>query len=149
MSKSGVSYKGDLPAQQALALLENLVESLKKGSVCVQVDQEHVVMGLSKSTPVGVEIGASQKKGKRRLSLELSWSDPKHDAEQASAIMIGTQAPTEAAPKTTPAAAPVEKPAVPKKAAPKKAVPKKKAAAPKKASKKATTRKKATSPKNK
>jgi len=165
LSKNGVSYKADLPTSQALALLENLVESLKKGSVCVQVDKEYVVMGLGKTTPMEVEVSASQKKGKKRLSLELSWSDPKQGAEQAPAIMIGTQAPPAETPSPAPAPpakppAPAAKPPAPKPAKPpvpapvvapaaKRPAPKKETAAPKKAAKKITTRKKAASPKTK
>lgn len=136
MSKNGVTYKADLSAPQALAHLENLVASLQKGSVCVQVDKEYVVLGLDQAASVDVEISASQKKGKRRLSLELSWSDPKHQEEQAPSIVIGSQAPPMEPPRPAPPAespAPAAKPAEPqKKAAP----------APKKAAKKTATRKK-------
>jgi amphi-Trp domain-containing protein len=125
MSKNGVSYKGTISSQGALAHLENLVRSLKTGSACVQVEKDHVVLKLDQASPVSMEIGAASKKGKNRFSLELSWEDPKQGAERTPAMIISTRAPE---PDPAPVK-PVQAPAAPKAPAPAPAQAKKKVAA--------------------
>ncbi|MCF8033171.1 MAG: amphi-Trp domain-containing protein [Desulfarculaceae bacterium] len=148
MGKNEISYKAGLPASQALEHLENLVQSLRKGSVCLQVGGEQLVMGLNKAAPLELEISASEKKGKNRLSLELSWKELKPGEGQSPEMLISSQPPApDPAPKAPAAASKTPKKKAPAKKA---AAPKtKRAAKPKGAAAKKTTRKKAASAKAK
>ena len=75
MAKKEISYKASLPHHQAIKHLENLVASLKKGSVCLQVGEDYVLLKLDEVVPMDIEVEASEKKGKNRLSLELAWRE--------------------------------------------------------------------------
>ncbi|MCB2225032.1 MAG: amphi-Trp domain-containing protein [Desulfarculaceae bacterium] len=152
MGKNEISYKAGLGASQALGHLEDLVRKLKAGSVCLQVGGEHVSLTLDSGAPLELSLSASQKKGKNRLSLELSWKDLQRGEGAVPAMVISSEPP---APEPSPApAAPAREPAAPKAAkpaaAPKTAAPKtKRAASPKRAAAKKSTRKKAASAKTK
>ena len=71
MEKKSVTFKGDLDATSVVKYLENLVKSLKGGTVCFQQKNDFVT--LKTSSRIEVELSANQKKGKEKLSIELSW----------------------------------------------------------------------------
>ncbi len=147
MPKNEVSYKASLPAHQALIHLENLVDSLKKGSVYLQVGQAQVILNLDEVLTMDVAVGASEKKGKNRISWELSWKKVRPDSQETASILISSQAPGAAEPATAKPAAKAAK--APAKTAAKKTTQAKKPAAKKKSPRKAPTKKAAKTAKSK
>ena len=106
MPKKEISYKDSLPLHQAMSHLENLVDSLKKGAVCMQVGREYVLFNLDGGVPMEVQVSASEKKGKNRITVELTWREAAQKEQDAIPLMIGSQAP-----KKTKDAGPAEVPA--------------------------------------
>lgn len=122
MAKNEISYKADLPAHQAVSHLENLVESLKRGSVCLQVGGEYVALALDKAALPELSMGASEKKGKYRLTWELSWKEAAPAAAGPPDLQITNRPPAEP-PAPTPAATPPKQSAASPKAEPQKKPP--------------------------
>ena len=71
MKKSEVSLKANLDFAGALKCLEDLVASFKEKTVCVSRGEHCVV--LKPGEHLELELEAACKKGKQKLSLELSW----------------------------------------------------------------------------
>ncbi|MBF0482023.1 MAG: amphi-Trp domain-containing protein [Desulfovibrionaceae bacterium] len=71
MSKCEMSLKGNVDFAGAIALLGDIVKSFKDKTVCIQKGGEFVT--LNPVEPIAFEIEAQRKKGKQKLSIELSW----------------------------------------------------------------------------
>jgi amphi-Trp domain-containing protein len=108
METGKIEVKQTLPYKEAVRYLEDLVASLKEGTIVVSREQEHVT--LTPAETVGIELSAKTKKGKAKFSLELSW------AEECASAAERQPAAGKAAPKKT-----ATKKAGPKKAAARKA----------------------------
>lgn len=67
--KISVHSTVDLPT--AIAAIEDLVASLKAGTVCVIRGEEYVT--LKPESRVEMDVAAASKKAKGSLKLELSW----------------------------------------------------------------------------
>ena len=70
MGKKEFEFKGLVDRQRLIDLLQNLVDSLKKGQVCFQRGPEYVVLNLDENQPLEVGISAGEKKGKNKFDLE-------------------------------------------------------------------------------
>ncbi len=124
MSKKEISYKASLAHHQAVGHLEKLVESLKQKSVCLQVGEEYVLLSLDEGLPMELEVNASEKKGKNRLTLELTWREVRLKDSYNESMIISSRAPSRrepppATPEPAATAPPSEKAADKPKAAPK------------------------------
>jgi amphi-Trp domain-containing protein len=86
METGKIEVKQTLPYKEAVRYLEDLVASLKEGTIVVSREQEHVT--LTPAETVGIELSAKTKKGKAKFSLELSWAE-----ECASGLSIGSTVP--------------------------------------------------------
>jgi amphi-Trp domain-containing protein len=71
MSKCEMNLKGNVDFTAAIALLGDIVKSFKDKTVCIQKGGEFVT--LKPTEPIAFEIAAQRKKGKQKLSIELSW----------------------------------------------------------------------------
>lgn len=71
MSKKEAKLKGVMSIDQVVTYLENLVNSLKEGKICVRQGEQFVT--LCPDQMVDVEVKATAKKGKEKIALELSW----------------------------------------------------------------------------
>jgi amphi-Trp domain-containing protein len=91
MSKKEISYKAKLNPTQAAALLENLMNSIKEGAVRVQVGEEHLLLKIDDQNRLDFEMSAVEKKGKRRLSLELAWKEKTQKDDKKKPIIIGNE----------------------------------------------------------
>lgn len=81
MSKNEITFKGRLEKKQALEYLTELVNGMASGQVFVQNGERYV--SLTPGRMLDVEIEAVEKKGKEKLSIELSWgieSEPEVDS---------------------------------------------------------------------
>lgn len=131
MEKQKIGVKMNLPYAEAVSYLEDLLKSLKSGTVVVQSGDDHVTMKPGDN--VTVEVEAKVKKGRQKFALEIEW------AENGPGDLTITDKEPEPAPESTskPTTEPAEKPAAPvaqKPASPapaKKAAPRKPAAKPK------------------
>lgn len=71
MNKKEVTVKGTLKPQVVATIIEDILDSFKKGKVVVQNGHDFVT--LLPSEQITIELEAQQKKGKEKLVLELSW----------------------------------------------------------------------------
>ena len=69
--KNEVTAKGLMTSAAAIAVLEDLLASLKSGKVVVQSGDEFVTVKPTES--IEIEIGAARKKGKEKVFFEMSW----------------------------------------------------------------------------
>ncbi len=72
-SKSGIVIKGTMDFQSVLTFLEDVVKSFREKTVCVQRGDEYITLKPAES--IEMELEAVEKKGKQRLSLELTWRE--------------------------------------------------------------------------
>lgn len=140
MEKKKIEVKKNLEYTKAIAYMEDLLQSLKAGTIVVQSGDEHLTMTPGEHIEIKVE--AKSKKGKQKFGFELSWteseaadltiSDTVPDTQlvkkEASEVATKQEAKTPA--KTVKAETPATKPAA---KTPAKQAPAKKAASKKKA----------------
>ncbi|MCA9482928.1 MAG: amphi-Trp domain-containing protein [Nitrospina sp.] len=79
MDKREVSLKAKFEQSKVISYLEDLIKSMKEGTICVQQGTD--IVTLKPSNYIEVELEASIKKSKERLSLELSWRADKEEEE--------------------------------------------------------------------
>jgi len=73
MSKHGIAIKGTMDFESVLAFLEDVVNSFREKTVCVQRGDEFIT--LKPGETIDMELEAVEKKGKQKLSLELCWRE--------------------------------------------------------------------------
>ena len=71
MEKNEIKVKTAMDMNTAKAVLDDLAKSFKEGTICIESGSEFVT--LKPSDQISLEIKAAQKKGKEKLSVELSW----------------------------------------------------------------------------
>lgn len=91
MSKKEVSLKGSMDVKSVITYMEDLVASMKAGTVVVQRGDEHVT--LKPMSPVEVEIEAEQKKGKETLLIELAWRTELPSQGESVKLIISSKEP--------------------------------------------------------
>lgn len=69
-----VSLKQHMATEDAIRYLEDLVQAYKDGKIVVE--QGENVVSIEPGADVAVEVGAKQKDGKAKFSLELAWRTP-------------------------------------------------------------------------
>lgn len=143
MEKQKISVKMHLPYEEAVSYLEDLLKSLKAGTVVVESGGDHVTMKPAGN--VAVEIEAKVKKDKQKFGLEIEWTDaapgdltisdtepapvPAEAAETAPVPAEPAKVPAKATPAKTPAKQPAKKNPAKRTAGKKAAKPAKKKAA--------------------
>lgn len=93
MPKQEITYKTRLTTQQVVAHLEDLVASLKEGSVCVRVAKDSLVLGLDEAMPLEFTMNVAKKKDKNRISLEVSWREIEPEEEEPEVMLISSSLP--------------------------------------------------------
>ncbi|MFH0823924.1 MAG: amphi-Trp domain-containing protein [Pseudomonadota bacterium] len=78
MSKQEVVVKKTLEMDKAIQYLQDIVDSLKAGRICVEHQGQSVF--LTPAQVVEVEFEATKKKNKERIELEITW----HSSEKIS-----------------------------------------------------------------
>ena len=94
MSKEGrnkVSLKKKVGHEEAVAILEDILKSLKSGNMVIQNGEESIT--LNPSDKISMEIKAKTKKLKNKLSMELSWKVEPIEAEDFSITESGPDDP--------------------------------------------------------
>jgi amphi-Trp domain-containing protein len=76
--------------------LEDLVTSLKEGTICVQKGEEVAV--LTPTDQVALEIKAAEKKDKFKFELEITWRQGPEAVESDQPLSISSEAPPEPEP---------------------------------------------------
>ena len=71
MGSRKLKVQGMMELSQAVAYLEDVLQSLKEGAIRVESGNE--VMSLNPGGIVDFEMQLSQKKEKEKFSLEISW----------------------------------------------------------------------------
>lgn len=79
--KAKLSFESFLPREEAVAYFEAIVAGLKKGAIQFKQDEESVTM--NPPSHLDIEVKASRKKGRERISFEVSWR-----AEEGSDLTI-------------------------------------------------------------
>jgi amphi-Trp domain-containing protein len=93
MPKKEISYKASLSLTQAVNHLENLVDSFRKKSICLQMGAEYVFFNMDEALPLEVEVSASEKKGKNNISVQITWRELKPENLDTASMVISSQAP--------------------------------------------------------
>jgi amphi-Trp domain-containing protein len=94
--KGEVKIKRSMEAEALADVLDDLVKSFREGTVCVEQGGEFVT--LKPGGRIEVEMEAGQKKGKQKLSVELSWRQVDVQEEEAADFKISSQEPEMTAP---------------------------------------------------
>lgn len=74
-SKAKLEFESMLTRDEAAAYFEAIVKGLRKGSIHFHQSDESLT--LSPGEHVGIEVKATQKNGRQRLSFELNWRTDK------------------------------------------------------------------------
>ena len=91
MSKSGFELKTEMSTDEAILMLENLVQSMKGGKMVIEKGKDAVVI-----TPQGttkLEMTCYQKKDKAKLAIELSWNTKASASDPEEALKISSREP--------------------------------------------------------
>lgn len=91
MAKKEIEFKGTLEQKQLVTYLEDLIKSIKAGTVVVQHGAEHIA--LSPQDAMELEVEAKQKDDKEKLSIKLSWRKTVAAAEAPETFKISAEAP--------------------------------------------------------
>lgn len=92
MKKNEVKIKRNMDAEAVGALLSDLVDSFRQGTVCIQEGPAFVT--LNPTGEIEMEIAAAEKKGKQKIDIELSWKESAPESPEASAeVRITAQEP--------------------------------------------------------
>ena len=92
MKKNEVKIKGNMTAKDVAVLLEDLVKSIKAGTVCIESGDNFVTLKPGDNIDFGIE--AVQKKGKEKLSIEFGWRQPvPEDEEPENVLKISSKEP--------------------------------------------------------
>lgn len=91
MKKNSVKIKQMVNAQDISTVLSDMSKSFKDGTVCIQTGEEFVT--LKPGALIELEIEASQKKGKEKLCIELSWRQVAEVSEDESSLKITSEEP--------------------------------------------------------
>lgn len=79
MGKKEISFEGTMKMKEALGHLEELLSSLKSGTVNFKKGEETI--SLTPEKEVNFEIVGAQKKDKEKISFEISWHFPEQPEE--------------------------------------------------------------------
>lgn len=90
MKDSEIKLKNELDRARAVSYLQDIVNSLKEGRVCVEKAEQS--LSLSVPPSVSVEIKARQKEHKESISLKMSWSRHAETEEAAPDLKISAGA---------------------------------------------------------
>ncbi len=71
MSKKELRFKGKMEIHSVISYLEDLIKSLREGTLYVQQGDEYVA--LHPVELMKLEVEASRKEEKERLMFEISW----------------------------------------------------------------------------
>jgi amphi-Trp domain-containing protein len=71
-NKKRIDLKGRTDLAKAIEYLENIVASLKSGTLCVQNGSDETLT-LKPEQAIDLEVNASQRADKESVSLKLSW----------------------------------------------------------------------------
>lgn len=88
MKKSEIKVKGLINGESICGVLSDLAQSFKEGTVCIENGQEFVTM--KPGANIEFEIEASQKKGKEKLTIELTWRQVEEVVEGESGFKISS-----------------------------------------------------------
>ena len=85
MEKKTVVFKEKMDRNKIIACMNDLLDSFKAGTVCIQHGEDLVTLKLN--AHISLEMEASVKKGKERLTIELSWRNDKEHEDKEFRIM--------------------------------------------------------------
>lgn len=98
MPKKEAKVKAAMELPKAVSYLDDLVTSLKAGSITVANDDQE--LSLTPEEIVKVEVKATQKAEKESFCIELSWRKPAEVAPEVDLKISPSEAATEDAPDT-------------------------------------------------
>ena len=94
MSKSEIELKTEMRTDEAVLMLENLVQSMKSGKMVIEKGKDAVVIIPQKTTKL--EMACYQKKDKAKLAIELSWNTKPPTSDPEEALRISSREPVPA-----------------------------------------------------
>lgn len=79
MGKKELTVSESMSLDSVITYLEDLVETLKRGKLCVQRGDEFLL--LTPASTIDFELEGVVKKDKEKINLELSWKREKNEKE--------------------------------------------------------------------
>ena len=73
MGKNEIELKGNMVFVEMANFLDDICKSFREKTVCIQKGSEFVT--LNPTDTISFEVGAERKKGKQKLTVELSWAE--------------------------------------------------------------------------
>jgi amphi-Trp domain-containing protein len=89
MGKNSVALEKKMSALEVVSFMESIIASLKKGKIVLQQGGQFVV--LQPGGSITVEVEASQKMEKGKLSVDLKWRQPEESQHEADIIVSSTE----------------------------------------------------------
>jgi amphi-Trp domain-containing protein len=103
MSKEEMSLKGSMDFASTVAFLGDFVKSFAEKTVCIEKGDEFIA--LKPTDAITFEIEAQRRKGKQKLSIELSWNE-EMTPEASTYFTVSSREPEPASASAAPAPAP-------------------------------------------
>jgi len=79
MSKQSISIKGEMELTNVIISLGDVVKGLEEGTICIQQGTDLVT--LKPTANIEMELDATVKGNKEKISIELSWKQPELEKE--------------------------------------------------------------------
>jgi amphi-Trp domain-containing protein len=93
MGKNSAALEKKMSTVEVVSLLENIITSLKKGKIVLQ--QGGQVAVLQPGDTINVEVEASQKIEKGKLSIDLKWKQSEEFQSEAEIVVSSNEPKTE------------------------------------------------------
>lgn len=85
MGKNSVALEKKMSAAEVVSFLESIIASLKEGKIVIQQGTQFVV--LQPKDLITVEVEASQKMEKGKLSIDIKWKQPEELQPEADILV--------------------------------------------------------------
>jgi len=79
MGKKELCVSESMSLENVISYLEDLVNTLKNGKICVQRGEE--LLSLTPASVIDFELEGTVKKDKEKIKLELSWKHEKKEED--------------------------------------------------------------------
>ncbi|MGD9157411.1 MAG: amphi-Trp domain-containing protein [Desulfobacteraceae bacterium] len=89
MGKNSVAMEKKMSASEVVSFLESIIASLKEGKIVIQQGTQFVV--LQPEDLITVEVEASQKMEKGKLSIDIKWKQPEELQPEADILVSSVE----------------------------------------------------------
>ncbi|MBF0258937.1 MAG: amphi-Trp domain-containing protein [Desulfamplus sp.] len=91
MKKQEMNIKHELSVEETVDLFNEIAKSISEGTISIEYGEKQIT--LKTGCRFDVMIEATQKKGKQKLNIELSWKDEDSKCSSKPVLKISSQEP--------------------------------------------------------